>query len=167
MTTSATVITKKICIIGDFGVGKTSLVARFVHHAFSDKYLSTVGVSIKTKVVNLSSTQDVKLIIWDIAGEDALSSAAERYLRGANGLLVVADGTRPATLGTGEDLLLDAQSKVGEIPAIRLVNKADLADEWASPPGAGDSSSGDTLITSAKTGLNVEAAFEKMAAALI
>ena len=160
-------ITKKVCIIGDFGVGKTSLVARFVHHAFSDKYLSTVGVSIKTKVVNLSSTQEVKLIIWDIAGEDALSSAAERYLRGANGLLVVADGTRPSTVGTGQDLLLEAQSKVGEIPAIRLINKADLTEQWTTPPAADGSSGTETLITSARSGLNVEAAFEKMAAALI
>ena len=159
--------TKKICVIGDFGVGKTSLVARFVHHAFSDKYLSTVGVSIKTKIVRLDTSQQVKLIIWDIAGEDALSSTAERYLRGANGLLVVADGTRPATLESADKLLLEAQSKIGEVPAIRLINKADLTQEWAATELTETSAIKDMVTTSAKTGLNVEAAFEQMAGSLV
>ena len=84
---------KKVCLVGDFAVGKTSLVARFVNHTFSDRYLTTVGVSIKTKIIERAPVGKLKLIIWDIAGEDKFSRAAERYLHGAHGLLVVADGT--------------------------------------------------------------------------
>ena len=62
------IIQKKICMIGDFSVGKTSLVGRFVRQSFSEKYLTTVGVKIDTKLVKLTENQDVKLILWDIAG---------------------------------------------------------------------------------------------------
>ena len=86
-------IQKKICLLGGFGVGKTSLVSRFVHSIFSDKYLTTVGVKIDKKRVDLGS-QQVDLVIWDIYGEDDFQKVRMSYLRGASGYLLVADGTR-------------------------------------------------------------------------
>ena len=88
---------KKLCMLGGFGVGKTSLVKRFVHSVFSDTYLTTVGVKIDKKTVELAG-KTVNLILWDLAGEDDLSSLRTTYIRGAAGYLLVADGTRPATL---------------------------------------------------------------------
>ena len=159
--------TKKICLIGDFAVGKTSLVARFVNHTFSDKYLTTVGVSIKTKVVEQGDGESVKLIIWDVAGEDRFSSAAERYLRGANGLLVVADGTRAETLEAADNLTKKTHAMLGEIPTLRLINKADLKTSWVAGVSLTENieaqSFGGEVATSAKSGLNVEYAFRELA----
>ncbi|MFN6951418.1 MAG: Rab family GTPase, partial [Albidovulum sp.] len=85
-------IQKKICLLGAFAVGKTSLVARFVRSTFSDKYLTTVGVKIDRKDLDLPGTP-VTLMLWDLAGEDEFNTVQMSYLRGSAGLLIVADGT--------------------------------------------------------------------------
>ena len=85
-------IQKKICMIGSFGVGKTSLVARFVRSIFSEKYQTTVGVKIDKKVVEVGG-QQVTLVLWDIAGEDALTTVRVSQLRGASGYILVVDGS--------------------------------------------------------------------------
>ena len=91
---------KKICMLGGFAVGKTSLVRRFVQSIFSETYLTTVGVKIDKKSVVLSD-KTVDLILWDLAGEDDIGSFRLSYVRGASGLVLVADGTRAATLAGG------------------------------------------------------------------
>src|SRR5580700_10653949 len=88
---------KKICMLGSFSVGKTSLVRRFVESIFSDRYLTTVGVKIDKKVVQVNG-QDVTVMLWDLYGEDEFQKIRMSYLRGASGYLLVADGTRLATL---------------------------------------------------------------------
>ncbi len=161
--------TKKICLVGDFAVGKTSLLARFVHQAFSDHYLSTVGVSIKTKRVALPDGGASKLVIWDIAGNDALTTTAERYLRGADGYMLIVDGTRPATLDAALRLRDDVSRLCGPLRHVCLLNKHDLADAWALPEASAktlaEGASG-VWTTSAKSGDNVECAFHDLAAAL-
>jgi small GTP-binding protein len=128
-------ISRKICMLGDFGVGKTSLVARFVHSVFSDRYVTTVGVKIDTKVLELASpvlgADRLKLVIWDIAGKNALDSVKLSYLQGASGVLLVADGTREATLRSALYLLMQARQETHvDLPAVLLVNKLDRLDEW-------------------------------------
>jgi len=91
---------KKICMLGGFSVGKTSLVKRYVQSVFSETYLTTVGVKIDKKTVDLPE-RSVNLILWDLAGEDDIGSLRITYLRGAAGYVLVADGTRPATLDYG------------------------------------------------------------------
>ena len=86
-------IQKKICMIGASGVGKTSLIAKFVHSMFSDKYLTTVGVKIDKKTVSVDGAE-VMLMIWDLAGDDDFQRLQISYLRGTSGYLLVADGTR-------------------------------------------------------------------------
>ena len=103
---------KKICMVGAFSVGKTSLVKRYVESVFSESYLTTVGVKIDKKTV-IAADRTVNLILWDLAGEDDISSLRMSYLRGAAGYVLVADGTRPATLGmahpwTDEPLMLSS-----------------------------------------------------------
>ena len=102
-------IQKKICLLGGFGVGKTSLVSRYVHSIFSDKYLTTVGVKIDKKSVTLDGTV-VDLVIWDIYGQDDYQKVRMSYLRGAAGYLLVADGTRRSTLDTALALHDSAQA---------------------------------------------------------
>jgi small GTP-binding protein len=127
--------TRKICMLGDFGVGKTSLVARFVSQQFSDKYLTTVGVKIDTKVLQLAG-DSIKLVLWDIAGKNALDGVKLTYLKGAHGLMLVADGTREATLKSALFLLNQARSEIGDVPAVLMANKFDRIDDWEITPAA-------------------------------
>ncbi len=152
--------TRKICMLGDFAVGKTSLVARFVTQAFSDKYLTTVGVKVDTKVVALHEGS-VKLVLWDIAGKNALDSVKLSYLRGAHGLVLVADGTRETTLRSALFLLNQARSEIGPVPAILMVNKFDRIDDWEVTPSAlmEVRRSLPLFESSANTGEGVEEAF--------
>lgn len=156
---------KKICVLGAFGVGKTSLVRRYVTSMFSDAYLTTVGVKIDKKVVDLGQVS-MTMVLWDVAGEDDISSIRTSYLRGSAGYLLVADGTRPETLEVATSIQERVTREVGAMPFLVLLNKADIEDEWEFPAGALDSRSaaGWTLCrTSAKTGTGVEEAFRELA----
>ncbi len=160
-------VTRKVCLLGRLAVGKTSLVRRFVENVFDEKYQTTVGVSIHTKTVRLEQ-QDVKLIVWDIAGFEQISNYA-RYLRGSHGCLWVADGTEPASW---RKLLAIRQTHrlTHDLPGVCLVNKHDLLDDWLISHGELDDLQAlyDTvLFTSAKTGENVEKAFMTLAEKLL
>ena len=121
---------KKICMLGAFSVGKTSLVKRFVQSVFSETYLTTVGVKIDKKTVELSD-RTVNLILWDLAGEDDISSLRTSYLRGAAGYVLVADGTRPSTLEVALSLCRRSEADFGPLPFVLLLNKNDLKEQWA------------------------------------
>ena len=121
---------KKICMLGAFSVGKTSLVKRFVESVFSETYLTTVGVKIDKKTVDLSDLT-VSLILWDLAGEDDISSLRMSYLRGSAGYVLVADGTRPSTLEVAMSLRRRVETDFGPLPFVLLLNKNDLREEWA------------------------------------
>ncbi|MBK7601183.1 MAG: GTP-binding protein [Acidobacteria bacterium] len=158
-------IQKKICLLGAFAVGKTSLVARFVKSIYSDKYLTTVGVKVDKKVVNIDDNE-ISMIVWDLAGEDEFQSVQMSYLRGSSGFLLVADGTRRNTLETARILHQRTIDSVGSIPFIFLINKADLADEWEVDDGAiseFENSGWSIIKTSARTGMGVEEAFLQLA----
>ncbi len=162
-------IHKKICMLGGFAVGKTSLVARYVTSLFSDKYLSTVGVKIDKKQVAVDG-RDVTLMLWDIAGQDDFQSVQESQLRGMAGYLLVVDGTRRATLETARQLQQRATASVGPVPFILLLNKTDLASEWEIDEQAFFklAEQGWRVIrTSAKTGEGVEDAFEALTRAML
>jgi small GTP-binding protein len=123
-------IKKKICMLGSFAVGKTSLVQRFVRSVFSEKYFTTVGVRIDQKTVNVDG-RDVLLMLWDIHGEDDFQKVKASYLYGMSGFLLVADGTRKATLDVAVGLKKLCDSTVGPVPCMLLLNKSDMADRWA------------------------------------
>jgi small GTP-binding protein len=122
-------IQKKICMVGTFGVGKTSLVERFVEGRFSDSYLTTLGVKISRKPLTLDG-QEMKLILWDLAGEDKLTRVDPMQLRGAAGYFLVADGTRASTLEALVELQQRVQEILGPVPFTCVVNKLDLRDQW-------------------------------------
>lgn len=159
-------IQKKICMIGDFAVGKTSLVAQFVRHTFSDKYLTTIGVKIDTKVVELTDEQTVKLILWDIAGSDGITTTTATYLRGAAGYLLVVDGTRKPTWDTALHLQQMVTEQIGKKPFIILLNKADLLEQWEIDIQSVTEQQQQGYIvlkSSAKTGNGVTEAFTQLA----
>ena len=157
---------KKICMLGGFSVGKTSLVKRYVESVFSETYLTTVGVKIDKKVVDLGE-RVVNLILWDVAGEDDISTFKMSYLRGSAGYVLVADGTRPSTLEVAQSLRERVEAEIGRLPFVLLLNKSDLQEQWAV-----DSSQVDDLrqagwsvrSSSARTGEGVEDAFKELAA---
>ena len=123
-------IQKKICMLGSFAVGKTSLVRRFVESIYSDKYHTTVGVKVDKKVL-LVGADEVTLLLWDIEGAETEHDLRKSYLRGASGYLLVADGTRSDTLYKALALQTRAQETVGPVPFLLLLNKSDLADLWS------------------------------------
>src|SRR5262245_12504498 len=162
-------IQKKICMLGSFAVGKTSLVSRFVSSIFSEKDHTTVGVKIDKKTLTLDD-KDVVLILWDIYGQDDFQTVHESYLRGASGYLLVIDGTRRATLEIAHSLHKMAQQVAGPVPFLVVLNKADLQSEWeVDDKGLWKlvERGASVVRTSAKTGEGVEETFAKLARAMI
>jgi small GTP-binding protein len=160
---------KKICMLGSFSVGKTSLVRRFVESIFSDAYQTSIGVKIEKKVVR-SGNEDVTLVLWDIHGEDVYQKIHMSYLRGMSGYLLVVDGTRRQTLEDALALNERVIQEAGKVPAVLVFNKSDLADKWEidSARESELTAAGWTIIrTSAKTGDSVEEVFAKLTAAML
>lgn len=161
-------IQKKVCMVGVFGTGKTSLVQQYVHSRFTEKYHSTVGVKIDRKVVTVDGT-DVTIVLWDLAGRDDQEDVGASYLRGAHGVIYVADGTRRETWEQVADLQRVATAAAGRVPAVVALNKCDLASDWAITTAEEEALGARAMLfrTSAKSGEGVEAMFLAMARALV
>ncbi len=177
---------KKVVLLGESAVGKTSLIKRFVHDEFADDYISTIGTKVSKKVIDMNvegQEVQVNLMVWDMLGREGYMSTQARQIVGAQGVIIVGDITRPEKMVNLEKywipLILRTIGTV-KLPFIFLGNKVDLADE--------DMLS-DTLdvmteleerynhgmkqyipehlntwfLTSAKTGEKVEESFESMA----
>ena len=162
-------IKKKVCLIGGFAVGKTSLVQQFVSGIFSDNYLTTVGVKIDKRTVQVDERETL-LMIWDIAGSDQFAAVTKSYLRGTNGFIYVADGTRRETLDAvaQEHALVSKENP--DVPAILLINKSDLTAEWevTSADISIFEEKGMTVFhTSAKSGNHVAESFEALAGIML
>lgn len=164
-------LVKKICLIGDPAVGKTSLIRRFVLDLFDDNYLTTIGAKITKKKITLEFPErslhiNLSMMIWDVTGQKEYALFHEMYVQGMEGVLAVADLTRNNTI-TGLKAAISLADRIkANVPMIFLLNKCDLADPssvdlkevmtLASQRGI------PVLATSAKTGINVELAFQKM-----
>lgn len=162
-------IQKKICMLGTYAVGKTSLVRRFVESIYSGKYHTTVGVKVDKKVVTVGP-EEVTLLLWDIEGTETEHEFRKSYLRGASGYLLVADGTRKDTLYKALALQTRAEETVGAVPFLLLLNKSDLAEHWqieSREQEALEERSWTILNTSAKTGQGVEEAFLALAEKMV
>ena len=160
---------KKICMLGSFSVGKTSLVRRFVESIFSDAYQTSIGVKIDKKVVR-AGNDDVTLILWDIHGEDVYQKIRMSYLRGMSGYLLVVDGTRRQTLDDALALNERVIQEAGKVPAVLVLNKSDLTEKWEieSTRESELTAAGWNIVrTSAKTGASVEEVFSKLTAAML
>jgi small GTP-binding protein len=160
---------KKVCVLGAFGVGKTTLIRRFVESIFSEAYLTTVGVKVDKKTLTVGS-EPLTLILWDIAGQDDVNAVRMSYVRGAAGYLLVADGTRAETLTVARSIQARVMAEVGVIPFALLLNKTDLDESWEilkEPVDLLELAGWIVLRTSAKTGEGVEEAFQGLAQRLV
>ena len=158
----------KLCLLGDGAVGKTSLVRRYVFDVFDDKYLMSFGTKVSKKTLNVQGSE-IDLMIWDILGQKSHESLHAAYYRGAAGALAVCDFTRPDTMKSLKSWIGNFRSIVGEMPVILLGNKSDLEKKFSMKDleTFGQSVGCAALETSAKTGLNVEAAFSEMGKKLL
>lgn len=160
---------KKVCMLGGFAVGKTSLVRRFVSNVFSDNYHTTIGVTVEKKSVTVDD-RDVMLVLWDLYGEDEFQRVRDSYLRGSSGYILVMDGTRRATLDSALALQQTAIRTVGTVPFISIINKADVRSEWEIDECAIEQlreQGWTVLFGSAKLGQGVEELFVKLATQIV
>ena len=155
-------VKKKICMIGDFAVGKTSLTQRFVKQMFSEQYLTTIGVKIDTKTVVLTDGQECKAVVWDVAGRDSLTPLQTNYLIGASAFMLVVDVTRRDSIESMKFLIDSTRQQLPDAPFIILLNKWDKGDQIIFNDKDQDflnKNQWQFVCTSAKTGENVENAF--------
>ncbi len=159
----------KICLIGDVGVGKTSLIRRYVLDVFDDKYIATIGTKVTKKEIDIkhpNTGQPIRLVllVWDIMGQPSFREVLrEAYFYGAQGALAVCDVTGKESLGELRYWIKAMTATTGEIPIVFLGNKCDLKDEaritYLDVEMFAKKHNSPALLTSAKTGYNVEAAF--------
>src|SRR5437867_3791213 len=167
----------KVCLVGEKAVGKTSLIRRYVLNMFDDRYITTIGTKVSKKELSLYHPErDVQVrmdvTIWDIMGEKGFRELLkDAYFYGANGILAVADFTRRRTLDDLDDWIDGVEPLIGKVPVLIVVNKADLTSsaqfverDVAQFAKAYDS---DFLLTSAKTGGQVESAFARLASLVV
>ena len=167
-----------MCLVGDFGVGKTSLIRRFVDRQFSDQYLSTVGVKISRKNIELVGTKgqeklDLQLLIWDLEGHTKFKAIAPSYLQGASGAVIVADVSRQETIDRIPEHLQLFASVNPKGSVIIALNKSDLVDEdklaklFELVQDLDQEKILGIYTTSAKTGKDVDEIFQKLAYKMI
>ncbi len=173
------VLRKKICLLGDAAVGKTSLIHRYVHNQFDEKYITTIGTNVSKKDLKLVQQDpsnkvvnyDMTLAIWDIIGQRELHSFNLNYFRNANGGLVVCDITRRDTLDSLMMWTSSLFNTVGKVPLVFLANKYDLRDKAEFDINelaeVAKQFNAPYYVTSARTGENVERAFYALGDSLI
>ncbi|HNS52509.1 MAG TPA: Rab family GTPase [Anaerolineae bacterium] len=156
-------LTKKVCLLGDFAVGKTSLVRRSVEGRFDERYLSTIGVKVDRKVLHLPGPDGavtLNLMLWDLAGGPTIGPVSPSYYRGSAGAVIVCDVTRPETLEGTKHYAEGFQAVNPGAPWVLAANKVDLVEEREvgdeALAQAADSAGVACFLTSAKTGESVE-----------
>ncbi|MHA1582024.1 MAG: GTP-binding protein [Candidatus Baldrarchaeia archaeon] len=157
----------KVIVVGDAGVGKTSLTIRFAHGYFIDSYLMTIGVDLYTKNVDLGMGKLIKLQIWDTGGQERFKKLRPLYYKGAAGGLLVYDITNKNSFKHVKNWFNEVQRYCGKIPLILVGNKVDLIKDRkvsvAEEKRLAESFKIPHYRTSAKTGENVNDVFLKLA----
>ena len=152
-------IRKKILLLGDFAVGKSSLIQRYIDNTFDDRYLSTIGVKISKKMLNVE-TIECELLIWDIEGATSVKKIPHSYFKGASGAIFVCDVNREESIESVNEhintlLMFNNQAKY-----VVAYNKADLLSVTQKELLI---LSGNTFLTSAKEDKNVDTLFTVLA----
>ncbi len=160
------IVQKKICLLGDYSVGKTSLIRQYVEERFDETYISTIGVHMSRKRLKRSDHL-LDFFIWDLAGGEDFNTIGRNYLLGAAGALIVCDITRSSTLSVLTYYAEQMRSINEKAALVFIGNKVDLVEDATRPHDdlqtAITSFSNSCLLTSAKTGHNVNSAFAHLA----
>lgn len=154
---------KKLVVLGHFGVGKTSLIRRFVSDMFSDNYKVTIGVHITKKVVEISAENSISLILWDLEGTDDITTIRSSYLLGTHGAVFVFDVTRPSTFQNMKADLETVAEMLPNVPLLVVGNKLDLVEPAELQLVLNENGIRYDFLSSAKTGSAVEELFLEMA----
>ena len=179
MSDKTVVYSKKVLLLGSFGVGKTSLVRKFVYKIFEDKYLSTIGVQIYRHILSdvckgEKANEQLKLILWDLANIEKFTSTSKNYFTGASAAIVVFDLTHSKTLDERKIYLKNFLEINPKAKFIFSGNKIDLIDRDAFKSNQlseiseiAEKYNAPFFLTSAKTGENVDLLFEKLGKLLL
>lgn len=167
---------RKICLLGDGFVGKTSLIRKYVLDKFDDKYLPTIGTKVSRKEIVIPFQKeeiviDLTIIIWDIVGQKAYQKLRRMYYQGANGALVVCDVTRKETLDSIKEWTNSLFQVTDYVPVLFLANKSDLIHKAEFKPtdleAVASEFKAPFFYTSAKSGANVNRAFFRLGEMMI
>lgn len=159
-------IKKKVILTGSFGVGKTSLFNQFVYSKFDEKYLTTIGVKVDKKSLTIEG-EEVTLLLWDIAGEISQDKVPNSYFLQSSAIIYVFDLTRPSTYANMEFDLAHLEKMVPGVLVKVVANKKDLVSDEELENVLKEVNKFPDVITSAKTGENVENLFVDIAKSLI
>lgn len=151
-------VSKKVILIGKFGVGKSSLVRRFVFQKFSEDYITTIGVKIDKKVIDINGVE-MNMLIWDIAGESSQAKIPSSYKLGSHGILYVFDLTRPSTYEQLHEEIKGIREVLPKASMRILANKSDLVSLEEKEKILKELDLDIINYSSAKTGENVENTF--------
>ncbi|MFD0963364.1 Rab family GTPase [Pseudofulvibacter geojedonensis] len=154
-------LSKKIVLLGHFGVGKTSIIRKFVTNEFSTDYKVTIGVHILKKEVELPN-QNVSLIIWDLEGTDNIDLINKSYLLGAHGFIYVYDVTRPVTFSNLKENVEKLKQQFTKTTIKTVGNKIDLLENNIKSLGNDELIALTDVFSSAKTGDNIEELFKEL-----
>lgn len=159
-------VSKKIVLVGHYGVGKSSLIRRFVQNIFSDSYQVTIGVHILKKIVPYKG-EEITLVLWDIEGKENINQSRTSYLLGTSGFIFVIDPTRDSTYQNLKEELIFLEKNYPKIPVIKLVNKSDLIDVEEFKKVLAIQNLEIDFFSSAKTGDNVEHVFMQLVSKML
>jgi len=159
-------VSKKVILLGLFGVGKTSLIKRFVHQKFDEKYITTIGVKVDKKILSIHGVQ-LSMLIWDIAGESSQQKVPASYKLGSNGIIYVFDVSRPSSFQNIKEELKALSDLLPNVPIQVVANKTDLLSEIQVEKVVNDIGLTNIIRSSAKTGEGVEQAFEALGRAVL
>ena len=161
------ILERKVITLGDSEVGKTSLILRLLDNVFTHNYLSTIGFDLKKKLVKLDNGEEIRLLIYDTAGQERFRALSRNYIKKANGILIVYDITNKVTFQNAENWIKYARDEMSKnIPMYLVGNKSDLEELRQISIEEGEKLSDQYGLkfyeTSSKNGNNVEKCFKDL-----
>jgi small GTP-binding protein len=154
----------KVCVVGAFATGKTSLVAQLLEGTYVQRYQTTIGVRIERKQIETAHMQ-MDMVLWDMHSEDQFQQVQMSYLRAASAYVLVVDGTRRSSLTTALDLQKRVTQRIGNVPCVMVINKCDLQTDWEITEddiALLKAQNYDLIRTSTKTGVGIDQCLSKL-----
>ncbi|GKQ53291.1 Rab family GTPase [Bradyrhizobium sp. Ce-3] len=157
-------LTAKVMLLGDMGVGKTSILYRLIYNRFEGQYKSTLGVEILSHDVAPADGGDpMRLVLWDTDGDFGTQIFDTVYVTGASAAIIVSDVTRPQTVTRMVELVRGFEERFPGRPYRALLNKIDLPEAAGSAGAIAGLAKSSVKSVSAKTGAGIAESFAELA----